>query len=824
MPTVPGTNGFEYDLVIDSGGSEYSIDGGHFEIKNKKLFHRMGDMTIPELEFDIDLSATTKGFMLLDRIKLKVRAIGETDYTVRFTGILVKLKRDSRNQLINCYALGMEFLMKNKWILYRAYGNELIEEQELPYDNTGSRGAQVVFQLDATDTIQYPLVRVRIHNDQGGVWGGYSNETTYGIFDQDGSTYRYIDIPFDHPGGALYAMCFSLFHSTHCTTDLVCEILNCDDVNALSLRGTGDPLLTAHLSDASYTSAGWYRMKFSNQQNVLPAGAYCARLKQDGPEATCTPANPGWKIKTTSYSVDNKKPVMFRYESTTALTLEYSAIPLFFVDGEGHYDDYRAGLEYNFDQTTKKLIVIDQNFSPNAQPHYPYPSNLGPHVALGRFTYWKGELDYSSTLEDMLQDNMAGIYDVLDIDVSQPTVTFQSIVLNKCTLWDALMQMREFTTIAWRIWENLSGALTIEMKDKLLVSNWASQTVGYQDAHTFKHGYDDLTADSNAIDNDTFEEELQGIANTGYAYNNLGDAVVLPNNSGDIGSSWLIGAFGAPIPGPGLGLGGLGDLGNMVMGQLRTVAKGGGINLSHIDLSTSSALFLSCNEILNVVDSDVGYNGQYAIKEITIDYGNGGNAQIKLTDNIYKFFIASPTGMNPGYGGLENITQGSKRGMQDPADTFAGVAMSYEVAQMPLGGSRIIANENVVCAPDELGASYDPGNEYYLEIGIGEPAATATTVQITACMVTMDILSLDASYVLFHADIRDDMIEGGILNQFPLKISEMRLTDNVAATDIYKTLGTDKNGVPLIPWDLTKVRPELRKSGGRVSFDFKVHR
>jgi hypothetical protein len=813
MPVIAGTNGFEFDLEIDHGGSTYTIDNGDFHIADKQLVHDMGDQQIPTLQFSIDLSTLTKTFSIMDPVRLKVRAVGEPNYLIRFTGFITKKKPRSKDMKIAFLALGKELLLKAKFIPFKQYGNEYVEDQELTAVFTALNTYEfgVYFQLDSTGTIQVPLEKATANKGLGGMGCFNGAARTLDIYNSVAQGSNKVAIPFYHAGGELYGMCFHLTKAIACSEDLVISIAQVVD-DATDMSPSSDILLSGVLSQDLLSASTWYKLHFLQQKKNLSPGMYCAILEQANPTADSIPPSPYYQVNGGTLQGVGK-PVYGFNNNGGGYVLDQSQFPLYFPDSEGNHVHLWYDEDYTIDANNKLWIKKDGFYWKSRGEG---AIHEGRYVPLARFSYWKGDMDYSSTLEDLLQDYYKGIATVLDIIVSEPDIKFQCVTLQNCWLWDALKKFREYQKITWRIHEDLAGTTTIEVRDKMDPSIWAAESSDWQDIRTFKHGYDGATNDAYVcIEEDDLEENLENLANEAIAYDDYGKLFPQSNSSGTIPLS--LGFQSASPIGGGINHGNLGGLSDMIIGQMRSVSKSGDISLSDVDMSVSNSLFISPNELIQIIDSDTGFNAVYAIDTLSIDYGNGGKVRIKIFDTVVDSFVPSLMGGSgltsqsksilPKVGGSGKTIEGL---------TYAGAAFSTTSKISTRGGTGR-ANEVLnLNSGDCDNITFDVSITYDIAIGIGSPTSTGLGNEIAS--VSADIqLNSDGS-VIVYAEFNDGAITGTLQDSFPITITECALKTGGSAI-FKKSVGTDKDGGG---FDVNQARPVIHKGHGKISIFMKL--
>ena len=802
MPTIPGSNGFEYDLEIVTGGVTYSIDNGDFDIANNQLAHDMAAKEIPMLQFAITLNSATRNFNIMDSVRLLVRAIGEANYTVRFTGFLNQHEMCSRNNVITCQATGKEILMKAVIIPHAEFGNELVENQAMGYEVSGA--IDLWFELDATNTIQIPLLRASIHSGLHSLIHGSGPETNLNIYGGN-VTSQTVSIPFYHAGGELYGFAAYVGCAVNCNQDLLLTIES--PTTFVNMIPDGVALLTAVLSYDIWTSTGWYYFTFTAQKTPLPAGIYCAHFEQAGSSVLSDASNPFWSLYTTFRASPRDSTAYAEVKAGGAWATNFSSLPFYIPDSEGSYVDLKYGEDYLFrvEGAYKRAYLFKNGVG------YRYRSDIYPQnvkaLPLCRFSYWKGDIDYSSVMEDMLQDWAYNIYDTggLDISVSDPVVKFQGLIIHNKTLWDAMLQFKEYQNIAWRIYDNLSGTCTLEVRDKIQLSSWGAQTDSYKACRTFQHG-DDATDDEYIKIRDfRMGKRLNNLCNTAMVVDSAGNVVVNADPSSDIDITF---AFDSPTKIGGLGNDLLAKASEYILGQSRTSTKYGDIDVTDLDLSTSSAAYLSANELVYIKSSEVSVDGAYSISKITIDYGNGGRAKISLTDKID---IAFDTGIRGKNDIVHLLNTGWNPELVDGACTADTELLG---ASLNLGAQM---DGVLSLQAGDIGAgAYVTGDEYAVAFGVGTPNLSGNVMGLQILQVDAEVLELSGGGAIVRAEIDWSAMTSTLYDSGSPNIGEIGLYKNGACIGA-KTIGTDRDGGSM---SIAKPRPRMRMGSGRKTVVF----
>jgi hypothetical protein len=377
-----------------------------------------------------------------------------------------------------------------------------------------------------------------------------------------------------------------------------------------------------------------------------------------------------------------------------------------------------------------------------------------------------------------------------------------NITIKEMSIWEGLQEFRKHAPITWRIDEELSGTTTLYVNYKIGPDSWAGATADYKTWHTFKHGHDDSSNDDFiCIANDTLKKKLDCLANRIFIYNELGDAVY-----GDREDADLIGSFemDAGIRFPGANQHNMLALANMMAGELRTVITQGDVDLTDVSMNSTKQIFRSHNELINIVDSNAGFNGQYAINRITIDYTNGGTLRVELTDKVKKYFIPAVNG----YVGVGNVVVGFFKHKGD-------WVVDDGLVTCPNPGGLPRSNDVLYLKDTDFGpVTYDASSAYAIELGKGAPAAGDLGDPVATCVPIAEPHPDEGyTYLIakFGLSSRLDELKGTAPT-----ISEVCLVKD--GVHYPKSIGTARTGVG----DIAKAQPKMQMSTGLVTIIIKL--
>lgn len=817
MPQITGTNPFEWDLIIVHEGTEYSVDGGNFKIMRRNLIHEMGDVQMPTLQTTIDLNSTTKTFQNADPIKLKVRGIGEANWLTRFTGIIMNIVIDSRQNSVDIVADGREMYSKGCHITHAEFGNVYVEEQEIGY-TASSDGMYAQLCSSDAGPIQLPPKRIRVRGTKSINCTGNQPGSDLYVWNDGGvpGTEGRAGIPFYHDGGNLYGICLRLSKYSQCADDLVIQIQGITDCD--NWTPDGSAILSAVLSFDQISTGvwkSWHYIKFPNQNTYLEAQPLVAVLKHVNGNALSTSGTPFFYVRSLMEAHQDWKCPGQQYDSALAgshWSWVSKAFPFVVPVSDGAFID----LEINEDYTIKDYLgfysmMLAENFKYSGFKKAIFPfsvrENTGKDFSLPliRATYWKGVMDFSACLEDMIQDWGQNLYNVLDISVSSADVDFQGIIIHDRSLWDAMLAYRNFLKFAWRIWEDVSGTLTLEVRDKAEPSGWE---VYHSTTDTFEYPYGNRcyyngdfaapTCDVTprvALTNCKIERTLEHVCNTIITVDNQGNVYCQDDPSG-----LLTGVpVGAPIYVGGMAGGNMAGFAQLMLGELRDETTKGDAEITDVDMSVSQSIFVSCNELIYIKDTYANVNGAFAIDKITIDYGNGGVISIKIKDKVERRFVQWGLGVGiinrPGKGNELSGTIG-----------FGGKIGDYDMR-------RSIAGEHdgiMTIDGQMLGLANATGDTWEFAIGDGTPGTSTLGNEIG--MVAPEIQTLPGGGVILFACIDQAGRNADSYNDANVEISEIKFYKNGVPGYAY-SIGTDRDGGGMqCPTPRLRMRSKYKKS------------
>lgn len=800
MVKIPGTNGFEYDIEIDCSGSILTVSNGDFVIEGA-FIHEMADQEIPNIQIDVSLNTATKELKIMNPIRLKVRENSSDAWLIRFTGFIEQLAFNSKQNKITITAVGREILLKARTIAFKQYGATYIEEEELLAAVAGANNYSYVYSM-VDGPLNLPLSDFRIHNGHGGLQAGDGSGADVLIYNDGLLASRELVIPFRHNGGRLFGFCIKCDKDASCDVDLVCTIEGISDWN--DMGPDGNVLLSGNLSNDLVTSMGWYRIPFTDQDTQLPAGWYDAHFKQYVGDVSSTLLNPFWQLKTVILPNEPVAPSLWNTDGGGWVANDpfgAGVCPFYLPDSEFNY----INLEYPSDYICpySNTILVNMGDIDNG-------SSYGKDIVadgltdmkLTRASYWYGTMVFNDAIEDFLQDFCGDLVDAISVSVSNPVVDIPNITIKEMSIWEGLLEFRKHAPITWRIDEELSGTTTLYVNDKIGIDSWAGASDDYKTWHTFKHGHDDSSNDDFVcIANDTLTKKLNNLANRIFIYNELGDAVY-----GDREDADLIGSFelDAGIRFPGANQHNMFNLANAMAGELRTVVIQGDVELTDFSLNSTKQIFRSHNELINIVDSNTGFNGQYAINRISVDYSNGATIRVEITDTVKKYFIPAVNG----YIGVGNVVVGFFKHKGD-------WVVDDSLVTCPNPGGLPRSNDVLYLKGTDFGpVFYDPSSTYIIELGKGAPAAGDLGDPVATSVPTIEAHPDEGTTYLiakFGLSSRIDELKG-----IAPTISEVCLV--VDGVHYPRSIGTARTGVG----DIAKAQPKMQMSTGLVTIIIKL--